>query len=963
MISAFWWKAEINTNKLGQSRNTPTQCKSQSPTTLSTMANSKDEKSIFEMTPLSQRKIDERIDPQLLYEKLKRSLIDDGHWENRLNDSKSIWKRIRNACIKDDIPFDVIDQVKVHYQKDFTNISLRVTLPPLSLSNEKTSPPIVENAPGALDTKEQVRPIAQIPAGTFAGLNNQINDSGADQNTRDKIDQPVKNSVEEEHFVKLEATTPTNPEKLKETIPPISEIPVANAHVPIGDTQVAPNPVSKLEVRGTQCGATIDSTKAKNRGKPCPNLAKEGSSYCGKHKNYKPKEVPQPSTNSGIQSTSPPPIPFSQPTGTLDQPISTEHSPFVDDTEALTDIFENVFKGTVLPGILEEAEGFDKFRKRQDSICQCNQVCQCAINKLCSSCPDPNLRQELFRLIWNTTLDIIEGKYISWIDEAKERIVQRNQARQREDQAIKTQRIECVQKYHRMIEDLGDIGLVDLFLSIRGEDLLPVPGEKYFGFLYHEPTKLWRPIDNIGILAHRIGEILVPIIENYIEGLRTLLQIIPSDKVDARANMIDRISRVSIIKLSMCGLSSQISVAKSLWLKVFDRFEPFELMMKLFSLDMIKHLLPIRDNKVINMKTGECIDRLREHYFTRSCPVRWNPKADPHRWNRFLTGVSLGSKDWEEAYRNVMSYCTTGELGAKKFFIFDGEGNNGKTVALNMHRNFLGDFCTEVKDHVILEGARDNGDNPSPSHAALKNVRTATHGEVDPGKKFCENFILRLVGGDPIDGRYLYKDLLKFISPAKLILAVNNKPNMGINPAMWNRCWRQFWGAKFVTNPDPNSKSNERLIDESFKEEMPNDENDRSAYLNWLIPGWIQYYSTGKLIVPELIQKDIDSYKKSDNHIIDFLEEHCEPYTTGSIETTPIENDSPSIYLYKLYNKWQGVDKKLKVTQKAFGTMINKILGRHSGRKGASQRTYYEGLRIKDEYRGGVWEDGRLFPM
>lgn len=926
------------------------------------------------MTSSSQRKIEEEeVNPLHVYEQLKRSLIDDGQWEKRLTDSKAVWKQIRNACIMHDISPDAVDQVKVHYQKDLTEVPLRITLPPLSLSNGKTLPSIVENAPRALDIKEQIGSIAQMPAGTFAGLNNPINYSGADQNTKDNIDQSVKNAVKEEHPVKLEATVTTNQEKVKEIIPPISETPVisqevvkpvANDHVPIGDTQIAPDSVAKLEVKRIQCGATIDSQKAKNHGKPCPNPAKEGSSYCGKHKNYKPKEVdPKQLPNFVYQPTATPPVPFAQPTGTPDQTISPEKSPFGNDDEARAFVFENAFKGTILPGILAEAEGFDKFRKRQNATCQCNQVCQCAINQVCSSCSDPNLKKELFRLIWNTTLDLINGKKAPWIFEAEERIAQINRERAQEDQAIKTQRLSSVKNYTRMIEELGDMGLVDLFLSIRGEDLLPVPGDKYFGFLYHEPTKLWRPIDNIGILAHRIGEILVPIIENHIEGLKTLLQMIPSEKKEDIAKIIDRLSRVGIIKLSMCGLGAQTSVAKSLWLKVFDRFEPYELMMKLLSLDMIKHLLPIRDNKVVNMKTGECIDRLREHYFTRSCPVRWNPQADPTRWNKFLVGVSLGSKEWEEAYRNVMSYCLTGELGAKKFFIFDGEGNNGKTVALNMHRNLLGDFCTEVKDHVILEGARDNGDSPSPSHAALKNVRTATHGEVDPGKKFCENFILRLVGGDPIEGRYLYQQLLKFISPAKLILAVNNKPNMGTNPAMWNRCWRQFWGAKFVVNPDPSQKSNERLIDESIKEEMPNDENDRSAYLNWLLPGCSQYYSTGKLVIPELIQKDIDSYKKSDNHIIDFLEEHCDPYTTGPIETTPVENDSPSIYLYKLYNKWQGVDKKLKVTQKTFGSMINKLLGRNSQRKGNPQKTYYEGLRIKDEYRGGIWEDGRLFHM
>lgn len=100
-------------------------------------------------------------------------------------------------------------------------------------------------------------------------------------------------------------------------------------------------------------------------------------------------------------------------------------------------------------------------------------------------------------------------------------------------------------------------------------------------------------------------------------------------------------------------------------------------------LNNVPYLFPIKDGKIIDLRTLEILDRKKEDYFTFESPVTFvkeTPNAD-----RFFSQVHT-DKDYREYVRNALGYMLTGDTSAQVFFIWYGKGRNGKSVQVNLFK-------------------------------------------------------------------------------------------------------------------------------------------------------------------------------------------------------------------------------------------------------------------------------------
>ena len=122
-----------------------------------------------------------------------------------------------------------------------------------------------------------------------------------------------------------------------------------------------------------------------------------------------------------------------------------------------------------------------------------------------------------------------------------------------------------------------------------------------------------------------------------------------------------------------------------------------------------------------------------EYLSTFQLPVRWNPKVKPNRVDSFL-GELLPEAEIQVVLE-MIGYMATSDISAKHFFVFEGEGNTGKTEFLNLVQNFIGSrnititslqdiadnrFALSGLENKLLSIFDDIGDTPIKSTSAIK---------------------------------------------------------------------------------------------------------------------------------------------------------------------------------------------------------------------------------------------------
>ena len=101
-----------------------------------------------------------------------------------------------------------------------------------------------------------------------------------------------------------------------------------------------------------------------------------------------------------------------------------------------------------------------------------------------------------------------------------------------------------------------------------------------------------------------------------------------------------------------------------------------------------ERLLVNCSNGMLDPRTLELKEHAPEHFSTFQLPVRWNPDVAPNRVDSFLH--ELLSPDEVKTVLEIIGYVATADISAKKFFVFEGDGDNGKTELLNFIENFIG---------------------------------------------------------------------------------------------------------------------------------------------------------------------------------------------------------------------------------------------------------------------------------
>jgi P4 family phage/plasmid primase-like protien len=477
--------------------------------------------------------------------------------------------------------------------------------------------------------------------------------------------------------------------------------------------------------------------------------------------------------------------------------------------------------------------------------------------------------------------------------------------------------------YDKLID--GQISLANMYYSLHGNDFLIIYDNdrmtKPNFYMFNYSSTLWDIVSK-DIIGSDISEKLSIIVKNLLLKFTE-----KSCSMDKNSNDIEikrkqdeinnKIKELRKLHLSIQDIKKGISIAGHV-IKCKQK-EQYE------SIKMNKNpkLLSVR-NGMIDLQTGELIERIPEHYQTFYIPIDYNPNADTSLMDKFIDNMFKSSeKDVQKLLCNLLGYSISGVADKKVISVIVGDGENGKSELINIIKEVLGKKMigtVEYEDLSVSSGTNTD---------TLFNARFARMMiiiETKPNAQFNENKLKKISGRDTQNVQAKFKGSEEMSDECIPFIISNFKPKFSGDQTVWNRVIPIALNMQFIDRSDVRwdedayEEGNMKPKDGKFIKELY---KDKEGVLRWLVKQSEIYFKEG-FIIPETTRKLKEDYqnkstKNDNNEIKRYIENNWIIDNSGEIEIdTVIEqyrNDFPNDIL--LSNKQ--IESKIVVGLKEIG--------------------------------------------
>lgn len=216
-----------------------------------------------------------------------------------------------------------------------------------------------------------------------------------------------------------------------------------------------------------------------------------------------------------------------------------------------------------------------------------------------------------------------------------------------------------------------------------------------------------------------------------------------------------------------------------------------------------------------------------------------------------------------------------GTLDNQTFNIYTGSGRNGKSCLVNLMGKVLGDYKGTVPSTLITQKRTSIG-STSSEIVALMGTRYAVMQEPSKGDKINEGIMKEITGGDPIQGRALFKDTVTFIPQFKLVVTTNVLFDIKSNDdGTWRRIRVCDFESKFLDNP---YNDEIHFPKDQFPFQFPLDKRLDENFIEWapifasmLVD--ISYEKQGNVKDCDVVMASSNEYREGQDYLAEFAKE------------------------------------------------------------------------------------------
>jgi putative DNA primase/helicase len=411
-----------------------------------------------------------------------------------------------------------------------------------------------------------------------------------------------------------------------------------------------------------------------------------------------------------------------------------------------------------------------------------------------------------------------------------------------------------------------DLGNAERLVRLFGDRIRFVP---QWGWLVWENKRWVRDNGN-----QRITELAEETVRQiYREAAET-------NNPDERA----KLAKWAIASESRQRIAAMIDLAAPMCLAFPDNFDADDWLLNL-------------ENGTLDLQTFEFMPHNPNLKLTKLAPVTYDPNADCPKWKAFLQRIFNNNERLIRFVQRAVGYSLTGSTREQCLFFLHGTGANGKSTFLEVIRALLGDYAVTAEFSTFVADRKNSVRNDI---ARLHSARLVTAIEVGEGKRFAEELIKTLTGGDTVAARFLYREFFEFKPRFKVWLAANYKPEIrGTDYAIW----RRIRLIPFTVTIPPEEQIPD--LAEQLKEEL-------SGILNWALEGLRDWLANGLQPPPEVTEAT-EAYRAEMDIVGLFVQDAC---------VTDPKAVTPSKTLYEAFREWCAENGYEPFGQTAFGRRL-----------------------------------------
>lgn len=197
--------------------------------------------------------------------------------------------------------------------------------------------------------------------------------------------------------------------------------------------------------------------------------------------------------------------------------------------------------------------------------------------------------------------------------------------------------------------------------------------------------------------------------------------------------------------------------------------------------------------------------------------------------HKFMSEI-FPNEDLRKYMWEHLASCLIGTLRNQTFHIYKGGGRNGKSKLVELMAKALGTYCHSAIPITLLTEKRSSIGKATPEMAELVGIRFGIMQEPSRGAQINEGFMKQITGGDPVQGRPLYKPMITFVPQCQLVVCTNyDFENTSKDDGTWRRLRYIDFQSKMLENPYENPKFPKK----EFPYQFPVDKDINKKFETW----------------------------------------------------------------------------------------------------------------------------------
>jgi phage/plasmid-associated DNA primase len=434
-------------------------------------------------------------------------------------------------------------------------------------------------------------------------------------------------------------------------------------------------------------------------------------------------------------------------------------------------------------------------------------------------------------------------------------------------------------------------------------DILPKKCSKLTDvFQWNEEKKLWETLQN-DILCSKISNLIQEYSDEVIKGLEDEKQKIIQDMIQLKSEMDDgeqsrkqligkgrpraeNLDRIEQIKLNIQNKEDEYNKLKAktkdydgkikIWSSYQKESSRSEYHLKIIQeivsrnfnkeilnkLDKLQAHIPIKDGKIVNLKTQQILERTKEHYFTFESDILFNPNVSKYA-DKVLSQIMCRDEEMVKCLKKSLAYGCFGTNDQKKIFVFYGpQGHNGKSVVFTMMNILLGPLFGDINQTLFKEKeARAN----KPELLALEKKRFTQITELKKEDKMDITFLKTISGRDVINLRDNYstsEEVKDILFDFVIYMMTNSFPDVVPDEALWRRFLFFPFDAKFTSDKEMVNEENHIYPeDRDLIEKFKHNDDYKSSVLNMILEGSRLFLEEGFTNIPDKCKDKTEGMK------------------------------------------------------------------------------------------------------